>query len=255
MQFGNVRAVAILWQRFVREVRFAHWDRGVPLPRMDGSSSGETAPDILACAMHQKLQMINACIHRRKARAEAEFAESGVAKLGPTPLAGSVMQSAIVSQDSAGAQAWEDATADGWGDAEDDVWNDARANDAKGGNGWTDPDDDIDLTSMLGGAIADKTTKTGAAEGTKTDEQQIDEKPTVRPEESDGDDALDETRSRPTARRTADGDGTTATWTATPTRRPRASRGRCPADFGCSSRRTGSWRNRSRSSRRCTPRT
>ena len=75
------------------------------------------------------------------------------------------MQSAIVSQDSAGAQAWEDATADGWGDAEDDVWNDARANDAKGGNGWADPDDDIDLTSMLGGAIADKTTRTGAAEG------------------------------------------------------------------------------------------
>ena len=196
MQFGNVRAVAILWQRFVREVRFAHWDRGVPLPRMDGSSSGETAPDILACAMHQKLQMINACIHRRNARAEAEFAESGVAKLGPTPLAGSVMQSAIVSQDSAGAQAWEDATGDGWGDAEDDVWNDARANDAKGGNGWADPDDDIDLTSMLGGAIADKTTRTGAAEGhTKTDEKQIDEKPVVRPEESAGDDALDETRS------------------------------------------------------------
>ena len=36
MQFGNApRAVAILWQRFVREVRFAHWDRGVPLPRME----------------------------------------------------------------------------------------------------------------------------------------------------------------------------------------------------------------------------
>ena len=133
-------------------------------------------------AMHQKLQMINACIHRRNARAEAEFAESGVAKLGPTPLAGSVMQSAIVSQDSAGAQAWEDATADGWGDAEDDVWNDARANDAKGGNGWADPDDDIDLTSMLGGAIADKTTRTGAAEGhTKTDEKQIDENPSFGP--------------------------------------------------------------------------
>ena len=193
MQFGNVRAVAILWQRFVREVRFAHWDRGVPLPRMDDSSSGETVPDVLACAMHQKLQMINACIHRRKARAEAEFAESGVSKLGPTPLAGSVMQSAIVSQDSTGAQAWEDATGDGWGDAEDDVWNDAHAKDAKGGNEWADPDDDIDLTSMIGGAIADKTTKTGA-EGTKTDEKPSADEP-VRPEESAGDDALDETRS------------------------------------------------------------
>ena len=29
--FGNVRAVAVLWRRFVREIRFAHWDRGVLL--------------------------------------------------------------------------------------------------------------------------------------------------------------------------------------------------------------------------------
>ena len=34
MTFGNARAVAILWQRFVREVRFAHWEACQPLPRM-----------------------------------------------------------------------------------------------------------------------------------------------------------------------------------------------------------------------------
>ena len=34
--FGNARAVATLWRRFVREIRFAHWDRGVPLPRTGG---------------------------------------------------------------------------------------------------------------------------------------------------------------------------------------------------------------------------
>ena len=27
--------VAVLWRRFVREIRFAHWDRGVSLPRVD----------------------------------------------------------------------------------------------------------------------------------------------------------------------------------------------------------------------------
>jgi hypothetical protein len=31
---GNARAVAVLWQRFMREVRFAHWERLLPLPRM-----------------------------------------------------------------------------------------------------------------------------------------------------------------------------------------------------------------------------
>ena len=117
MQFGNVRAVAMLWQRFVREVRFAHWDRGVPLPRAENSdenseNSGndfpETAPDVLACVLHQKLQMLNACIHRRVARREAEFAESGVSALGPTPLAGMVIKSAI-RQDSVETQNWEDA--------------------------------------------------------------------------------------------------------------------------------------------------
>ena len=170
--------------------------------------------------------MINACIHRRKAKAEADFAESGVSKLGPTPLAGSVMQSAIVSQDSAGAQAWEDATGDGWGDAEDDVWNDAHAKDAKGGNEWADPDDDIDLTSMIGGAIADKTTKTGA-EGNENRRNRA-----TNPFARDSPVTTHWTRrdrrstgARPTARRTADGDGTTATWTATPTRHPRGSRG------------------------------
>ena len=47
---------------------------------------------------------------------------------------------------------------------------------------------------MLGGAIADKTSKTGAPSGTKgTKGKPIDDP--VRPEESAGDDALDETRS------------------------------------------------------------
>ncbi len=35
--FGNLRAVAILWSRFVRELRFAHWETRTPLPRMPGT--------------------------------------------------------------------------------------------------------------------------------------------------------------------------------------------------------------------------
>ena len=265
MQFGNVRAVAMLWQRFVREVRFAHWDRGVPLPRAENSdenseNSGndfpETAPDVLACVLHQKLQMLNACIHRRVARREAEFAESGVSALGPTPLAGMVIKSAI-RQDSVETQNWEDATGDGWNDGlgdELDAWNDPSA--TNDGDGWEDPDDGIDLASMLGGAIADKTKKNDPAA-----EEQI----ANDPKEAAAAAATTSARSTrrdprttgapPTARRTAGGAGTTATSTATRTRRPRGSRARCPEVSGCSGPRTGRWRSRSRSSRLCTPRT
>ena len=196
MQFGNVRAVAMLWQRFVREVRFAHWDRGVPLPRAENSENSandfpETAPDVLACVLHQKLQMLNACIHRRVARREAEFAESGVSALGPTPLAGMVIKSAI-RQDSVETQNWEDATGDGWNDGlgdELDAWNDPSA--TNNGDGWEDPDDGIDLASMLGGAIADKTKKNDPA----AEEQIANDPKAAAAAAADDVSALDETRS------------------------------------------------------------
>lgn len=36
--FGNLRAVAFLWGRFVRELRFSHWETLTPLPRMPGGA-------------------------------------------------------------------------------------------------------------------------------------------------------------------------------------------------------------------------
>ena len=207
LQFGNVRAVAMLWQRVVREFRFAHWDRGVPLPRMDtgtrctssggGGSGGnnrsvgvvtgevegwgtrteggisrvsvastsitgvvaageertetaeeEVVPDILACLLHQKLQLLNVCINRRKAASVAAFEASSVAHVGPTPLAGTVSSAAAAAaMDVTGT--WDDA-GDGWGG--DDGWGDAGGG-AGGGDGWgagADVDLDLDLASLLG---------------------------------------------------------------------------------------------------------
>ena len=67
----------------LRELRFAHWEARIPLPRMDpqgGSPGGGPnshwqsgllaqqtgnlvdAPDLKACVLHQKLQMLNCCI-------------------------------------------------------------------------------------------------------------------------------------------------------------------------------------------------
>lgn len=43
--FGNLRAVAFLWGRFVRELRFSHWETLTPLPRMPGA-------DVVAAHTH-----------------------------------------------------------------------------------------------------------------------------------------------------------------------------------------------------------
>ena len=69
--------------RMLRELRFAHWEALVPLPRMEpqgaaheGGPNGHwqagvlaqqagaspDAPDLKACVLHQKLQMLNCCI-------------------------------------------------------------------------------------------------------------------------------------------------------------------------------------------------
>jgi len=58
LTFGNARAVAQLWLRFVRELRFRYWEPGRPLPRLDAVQQ----PDLGACLLHQKLQMLDICI-------------------------------------------------------------------------------------------------------------------------------------------------------------------------------------------------
>lgn len=88
LRLGNPRAVAMLWSRFLRELRFAHWEAGVPLPRMRGprrkkeneeeseddavvdgskeSSAGELqGPDLRDCLMHQKVSLLDLCIRVR----------------------------------------------------------------------------------------------------------------------------------------------------------------------------------------------
>lgn len=86
MCFSNPKAVAVLWQRFVRHLREACWDTHRLLPRMNPPSSGPHSgpeastplggadqdvrasglprPDFNCCLLHQKLQMLNLCIHQ-----------------------------------------------------------------------------------------------------------------------------------------------------------------------------------------------
>ncbi|XP_017884521.1 rab3 GTPase-activating protein catalytic subunit isoform X2 [Ceratina calcarata] len=62
---GGMTALAQLWYEFVQEIRF-RWERSILIP---GVSPG--FPDsVRTCILHQKLQMMNCCIEKKKAREE-----------------------------------------------------------------------------------------------------------------------------------------------------------------------------------------
>ncbi|KAM4626858.1 rab3 GTPase-activating protein catalytic subunit, partial [Discoglossus pictus] len=63
---GGVRGVAHLWQEFVLEMRY-RWENNFLIPGLSGGS-----PDLKCCLLHQKLQMLNCCIERKKARDEGK---------------------------------------------------------------------------------------------------------------------------------------------------------------------------------------
>ncbi|XP_040922946.1 rab3 GTPase-activating protein catalytic subunit isoform X1 [Toxotes jaculatrix] len=68
---GGLRAVAHLWQEFVLELRY-RWENNYLIYGLAGG-----APDLRCCLLHQKLQMLNCCIERKKARDDARKALDG----------------------------------------------------------------------------------------------------------------------------------------------------------------------------------
>ncbi|XP_071978369.1 rab3 GTPase-activating protein catalytic subunit isoform X3 [Engystomops pustulosus] len=67
---GGVRGVAHLWQEFVLEMRY-RWENNYLVP---GLSNGP--PDLKCCLLHQKLQMLNCCIERKKSRDDGKKANA-----------------------------------------------------------------------------------------------------------------------------------------------------------------------------------
>ncbi|XP_057512067.1 uncharacterized protein LOC130794228 isoform X2 [Actinidia eriantha] len=61
--FGNcnIRAIAVLWIEFVREVRWC-WEESQPLPRMPASG----IIDLSTCLVNQKLHMLAICIEKKR---------------------------------------------------------------------------------------------------------------------------------------------------------------------------------------------
>jgi len=58
--YGGLRAVAHLWQEFVLEMRF-RWENDIFIPRLKLQP-----PNLGSCLIHQKLQMLNCCIERKR---------------------------------------------------------------------------------------------------------------------------------------------------------------------------------------------
>ncbi|KAE8729082.1 Rab3 GTPase-activating protein catalytic subunit isoform 2 [Hibiscus syriacus] len=65
--FGNcnIRAIAVLWIEFVREIRW-HWEESQPLPKIPVNSS----IDLATCLINQKLQMLAICIQKKREQNE-----------------------------------------------------------------------------------------------------------------------------------------------------------------------------------------
>ncbi|XP_051143274.1 uncharacterized protein LOC127259743 isoform X2 [Andrographis paniculata] len=65
--FGNcnIRAIAVLWIEFVREVCWC-WEESQPLPRMPATGR----IDLSTCLINQKLQMLAICIYKKRLQSE-----------------------------------------------------------------------------------------------------------------------------------------------------------------------------------------
>ncbi|TRZ02365.1 hypothetical protein DNTS_019010 [Danionella cerebrum] len=100
LHYGGVTAVAQLWQEFVLEMRY-RWEHSIPV---SGLPAG--APDLRCCLLHQKLQMLNCCIERRKARDDLKknTGEGGGAK------------------ERSGSEASGKPWSDSWSDSEDEFY-------------------------------------------------------------------------------------------------------------------------------------
>ncbi|XP_034564013.1 rab3 GTPase-activating protein catalytic subunit [Notolabrus celidotus] len=115
--YGGLRAVAHLWQEFVLELRY-RWENNYFIYGLTGGP-----PDLRCCLLHQKLQMLNCCIERKRARDEARRAQEGGKEREPRgaghngrPRSDSSTAAAATKEVSPG-KSW-----DSWSDSEDEFF-------------------------------------------------------------------------------------------------------------------------------------
>ncbi|XP_034042016.1 rab3 GTPase-activating protein catalytic subunit [Thalassophryne amazonica] len=110
---SGLRAVAHLWHEFVLELRY-RWENNYLIY---GLASGP--PDLRCCLLHQKLQMLNCCIERKRARNEARNLLDGGNEKGR--LLGSCKNGRPGAESMASSTAREASPAKSW-----DSWSDSE---------------------------------------------------------------------------------------------------------------------------------
>ena len=106
-RMGSTKGIFLLWSEYVRELRW-HWDNAMPLPGLDASH-----PDTRHCLLHQKLQMLNVCIHRLRSAHPGDDDDVATAAAAPAaaPPAATVSSRLGIDSDDDGADSGA-----GWGD-------------------------------------------------------------------------------------------------------------------------------------------
>ncbi|KAM8729886.1 rab3 GTPase-activating protein catalytic subunit isoform 2-T2 [Acanthopagrus schlegelii] len=113
--YGGLRAVAHLWQEFVLELRY-RWENNYLIYGLAGGP-----PDLRCCLLHQKLQMLNCCIERKRARDEARKVLEGSKE---SERKSSSHQSPRPAQESSTStkEAYPGKSWDSWSDSEDEFF-------------------------------------------------------------------------------------------------------------------------------------
>lgn len=113
---GGLRAVAHLWQEFVLELRY-RWENNFLIYGLAGGP-----PDLRCCLLHQKLQMLNCCIERKRARDESrkvlEGSKERERSSRPVPESTTATaNSSNLTREVSPGKSW-----DSWSDSEDEFF-------------------------------------------------------------------------------------------------------------------------------------
>ncbi|KAM6071107.1 rab3 GTPase-activating protein catalytic subunit isoform 1-T1 [Chlamydotis macqueenii] len=111
---GGVKGVAHLWQEFVLEMRY-RWENNYLIP---GLANGP--PDLRCCLLHQKLQMLNCCIERKKARDEGK--RGSVPDRSPGSTSGDAGKGADLSGDNPDKEKEVGKSWESWSDSEEEFF-------------------------------------------------------------------------------------------------------------------------------------
>ncbi|XP_061299623.1 rab3 GTPase-activating protein catalytic subunit isoform X1 [Pezoporus flaviventris] len=111
---GGVKGVAHLWQEFVLEMRY-RWENNYLIP---GLANGP--PDLRCCLLHQKLQMLNCCIERKKARDEGK--RGSMSDRSPAGTSGDAGKGADHSGDNPDKEKEVGKSWESWSDSEEEFF-------------------------------------------------------------------------------------------------------------------------------------